>query len=211
MCYCSVWWTHRMSKELTVEKYFGIVMNTMNINELWSVSLLHSCFHVILKALKEKLSQLYPRKSLFLSATLGICCIRRFFAKAISESMLGKTFVLFLYGNGFILQMFSPCWVTTTSSLPQVAVLPFSVWWDSQSRSQAAAWAGEYQSVWKCFGQPSGRCLQRTAVPLAWDWGRAPLQIHAPYWWPSCWCRCSRCCDSGWGEVVAFRFKQETQ
>lgn len=98
-----------MSKELIFEKYVGIVLNTVSINKLCGVSLLHSCFHVILKALKEKLSQLYPRKCLFLIATPGICCIRRFFAKAISESMLGKTFVLFLHGNGFILQMFSPC------------------------------------------------------------------------------------------------------
>lgn len=165
-------------------------MNTVSINELWSIFLLHSFLHGISKAFKEKLSQLYPRKYLFLITTLRNSCIWRIYAKTISKSMLGNgkipTFCLLSVCKWF--WFFSKYWGLAEW-------LPFLVhhvkWLFFRfvstlalvSNLQAAAW-GENASV-----QPMSRAVQRSVMPRARAQGKVHQRSTHTYLFPLYLCR----------------------
>lgn len=160
-------------------------MNTVSINELWSIFLLHSFLHGISKAFKEKLSRLYPGKYLFLITNLGNCYIRRIYAKTISESMLGKIprfcpvsvckclgfFSCNYMGLAEWLPFLVHCikWLFSLllSSLTPLNSLQAAVWGLRVSVSIKMLWCGLLSGA-----------LQRSAIPLARDQGRALLKIH---------------------------------
>lgn len=159
-------------------------MNTGNINELWSIFLLHSFLHGISKAFKEKQSRLFPGKYLFLITTLGNCYIR-IYAKTISESMLGKIprfcpvsvckcfgfFSCKCVGLAEWLPFLVHCieWLFSLllSSLTPLNSLQAAVWGLRVLVSVKMLWCGLLSSA-----------LQRWAIPLARDQGRALLKIH---------------------------------
>lgn len=180
-------------------------MNTLNINELWSIFLLHFFLNGILKAFKEKLSQSYPGKYLFLITALGNCYIRRIYAKTISESMLGKV-------ARFCPGLVCKCYFSLLSDYHFFFIgssdsCPFHclVWLPlTACRLQRGAWG--YWAAWKCFGAASGpasaEVSDSTSQQLGKGFAKDPY-MHTRFLHISVDVKCGSACS--WDVVVGVQ------